>query len=84
VHIIAHRVLPSSVSLLAGAESAFTLLTMPPPFPAVAHVNTDAGAIYAEMPKAVRFQTAYARLERHALDPEDSRVFVKSRMERLA
>jgi len=78
------RVLPSSVSLLAGAETAFTLLTMPAPFPVVAHVNTDAGAIYVEKPNTVRFETAYIRLERHALDPEDSRVFLKSRMEQLA
>ncbi|HEX6073987.1 MAG TPA: DUF5753 domain-containing protein, partial [Micromonosporaceae bacterium] len=78
------RVLPSSVSLLAGAESAFTLLTMPTPFPVVALVTTDAGAIYVEMPKATRFEAAYARLERHALDVEDSRMFLKSRMEQLA
>jgi transcriptional regulator with XRE-family HTH domain len=78
------RVLPSSVSLHAGPESAFTLFTMPAPFPVVAHVNTDAGAIYVEMPKAVRFEAAYARLERHALDVEDSRTFLNSRMEQLS
>jgi hypothetical protein len=47
-------------------------------------VPTDAGAIYVEMPKAARFEAAYARLEQHALDAEDSRTFLKSRMEQLA
>jgi len=78
------RVLPFSASLIAGAESTFTLLTMPVPFPVVAQVTTEAGMVYVEMPKAARFEAAYARLERHALDVEDSRMFLKSRMEQLA
>ncbi|HEX6077452.1 MAG TPA: helix-turn-helix transcriptional regulator [Micromonosporaceae bacterium] len=78
------RVLPFSASTLAGPESAFTLLTMPAPFPVVAQVNAETGAIYVEMPKAARFEAAYARFERHALDTEESRVFIKTRMEQLS
>lgn len=78
------RVLPYSASTLAGPEGAFTLLTMPPPFPVVAQVTIEAGTIYVEMPKAARFEATYGRFERYALDPEDSRVFLKNRMEQLA
>ena len=78
------RVLPYSASTLAGPEGAFTLLTMPPPFPVVAQVTIEAGTIYVEMPKTVRFEATYGRFERYALDPEDSRVFLKNRMEQLA
>ncbi|HEX6074615.1 MAG TPA: helix-turn-helix transcriptional regulator [Micromonosporaceae bacterium] len=78
------RVLPFIQSPLACPESAFTLLTMPAPFPVVAQATTDTGAIYVEMPRTARFEAAYARYERHALDTEDSRVYIKSRMEQLA
>jgi transcriptional regulator with XRE-family HTH domain len=81
---VAIRVLPFSESPLACPESAFTLLTMPAPFPVVAQATTDTDAIYIEMPRTLRFEAAYARYERHALDAEDSRVYIKSRMEQLA
>jgi transcriptional regulator with XRE-family HTH domain len=77
------RILPFSSSPLAGPESAFALFTMPAPFPVVAQVPTEAGTIYVEMPKAARLETSYARLERQALDAEDSRKFLKTRMEQL-
>jgi len=47
------RVLPFSESPLACPESAFTLLTMPVPFPIVAQATTDTGAIYVEMPRTL-------------------------------
>jgi transcriptional regulator with XRE-family HTH domain len=78
------RVLPFSSNPLAGPESAFALFTMPTPFPVVAHVPTEAGAIYVEMPKVARLERTYARLEQQALDPEDSRKFLTTRMEQLA
>jgi transcriptional regulator with XRE-family HTH domain len=81
---IAIRVLRFSESPQACPESAFTLLTMPAPFPVVAQVTTDTDTIYVEMPKTTRFEAAYARYERYALDAEDSRVYIKSRMEQLA
>jgi len=77
------RVLPFSSSPLAGPESAFSLFTMPTPFPVVAHVPTEAGIMYVEMPKADRMETTYACLERQALDVEESRVFLKTRLEQL-
>ena len=78
------RVLPFSSSPLAGPEGGFSLFTMPAPFPVVAHVPTEAGIMYVEMPKADRLETTYARLERQALDVEESRVFLKARHEHLA
>jgi hypothetical protein len=78
------RVLPLSVGALSSPEGAFTLFTMPAPFPTVAHVPTEAGAIYVENPKAARFKAAYTRLERETLGVEDSRTFIKTRMEQLA
>jgi transcriptional regulator with XRE-family HTH domain len=77
------RVLPFSKTPLVGGENAFALFTMPAPFPTVAQVPTEAGMTYTEMPKAARFEAAYARIERHALDAEESRVFIKARMEQL-
>jgi transcriptional regulator with XRE-family HTH domain len=77
------RVLPYASSSLAGPESAFALFTMPAPFPVVAQVPTEAETIYVETPKAARLETSYNRLESRALDPEESRVFLKTRMEQL-
>jgi hypothetical protein len=78
------RVLPLSVGALSSPEGAFTLYTMPAPFPTVAQIPTEAGTIYVEMPKVARFKVAYARLEHEALDVEDSRTFIKTRLEQLA
>jgi transcriptional regulator with XRE-family HTH domain len=78
------RVLPLSKVPLAGGEGAFALFTMPAPLPVVAQVPTEVGTTYIEMPKAARLEISYARLERHALDVEDTRVFLKTRMEQLA
>jgi transcriptional regulator with XRE-family HTH domain len=78
------RVLPFSGSSQTGSESSFSLFTMPAPFPLVVQVATDAGAVYIEMPDAAKFEAVYARLEHHALDAEEFRVFIKSRMEQLA
>ncbi len=75
------RVLPFSNCPLAGPESSFALFTMPAPFPVVAQVSTEAGTIYIEMPEAIRLESTYSHLERHALDVEDSRMFLKSRVE---
>lgn len=55
---------------------------MPEPFPDVAQINTEAGVLYVEMPEAARFAEAYTRLEKDALDVDDSRAFIK-RMEQL-
>jgi transcriptional regulator with XRE-family HTH domain len=74
------RVLPYRAGTLAGPEGGFTLLTMPAPFPVVAQVTTEAGTSYLEMPKAARFEATYLRLHHHALDAEESRVFIKTRM----
>jgi transcriptional regulator with XRE-family HTH domain len=78
------RVHPFSAGTLTSPDGGFTLLTMPAPFPVVAQVSTEAGALYVEMPQVVRFEAAYTRLQRAALDIEDSRTFIKTRMEQLA
>ncbi len=77
------RVLPFTTGAPASPEGSFALFTMPEPFPDVAQINTEAGAIYVEMPEAERFDEAYTRLEHDALDVDASRAFVKDRMEQL-
>lgn len=77
------RVLPFSTGALPSAEGAFTIYTLPSPFPVVAQINSEGGALYLEMPKARRFDDAYTCLEHGALDVEDSRTFIKTRMEQV-
>jgi hypothetical protein len=75
------RVLPFSASGLVGPEGGFTLFTLPAPFPLVAQVGTDASVVQTEVPKTARLAAAFERFECHALDAEESRVFIKTRME---
>jgi transcriptional regulator with XRE-family HTH domain len=77
------RVLPFAVGAPSSSESSFTHLTMNPPLPDVVQLNTEAGVLYVEAPESERFEQAYARLERDALSPADSREFIKTRLEQL-
>jgi transcriptional regulator with XRE-family HTH domain len=81
---VAVRILPLSIGAPPSPEGGFTVFDLPVPFPSVTQINSEAGAIYLEMPKAGRFLAAYTRLERNALDVEETRTFVKTRMEQLA
>lgn len=78
------RVLPFSTGALPSPEGAFTLFVMPTPFPLVAQINSEAGAIYLEAPMSREFDDAFARIERDALDIEESRTFLKTRLGQLA
>lgn len=78
------RVLPFSASSLVGPETEFTLFTLPPPFVLVAQVGTDASVVQTEVSKTARLAAAFARFEQHALDAEESRVFIKTKMEQYA
>jgi transcriptional regulator with XRE-family HTH domain len=77
------RVHPFSAGTLASPDGSFTMLTMPAPYPSVAHVPNVVGAVFVEMPEAERFVAAYTRLQRAALDADDSRTWIKARMEQL-
>lgn len=77
------RVLPFAAGAPASPEGGFMHITLPTPFPDVAQVNTEAGVLYVETPESERFDEAYTRLERDALDVEASRACIKSRMEQL-
>lgn len=77
------RILPFTAGAPASSEGAFTCLTMPQPFSEVVQLNTEAGAIYVEMPAATWFDEAYTRLAHEALSVDDSRVFIKNMMEQL-
>jgi hypothetical protein len=77
------RVLPFAAGAPASSESPFTYLSMHPPLPEMVQLNTEAGAIYIEAPDTHEFDRAYARLERDALTMDDSRDFIKKRMEQL-
>ncbi|HEX6075391.1 MAG TPA: helix-turn-helix transcriptional regulator [Micromonosporaceae bacterium] len=78
------RVLPFSTGPLSSPDGGFTVFAMPNPFPLVAQINSEGGALYLEMPTAGRFNQAYTRLEGEALDVEDSQTFLKTRMEQFA
>ncbi len=77
------RVLPLSTGASPSPEGPFTIFTMPAPLPTVVKVPTQAGPSYIEAPKVTPFKTAYGRLERNALDVDDSRTFLKARLDQL-
>jgi transcriptional regulator with XRE-family HTH domain len=77
------RVLPFSTGALPSSEGAFTIYTLPPPFPVIVQMNSEGGGLYIEMPKARRFVEAHSRLENQALDDEESRSWLKTRMEQV-
>jgi transcriptional regulator with XRE-family HTH domain len=78
------RILPFSTGPLPSSEGAFTIYTLPSPFPVIVQMNSEGGALYLEMPKAQRFAEAYTRLETQAFDDEESRAWLKTRMEQVA
>lgn len=78
------RVHPFSAGTVASQDGSFAMLSMPAPYPSVAHVPSEVGPFFVEMPEAERFVAAYTRLQRAALDADDSRTWIKTRMEQLA
>lgn len=66
------RVIPLAVGLRASVRVPFVLFEMAEPYPEVGYVEALAGALYLEPPETAPLAEAYARLEKHALDPDGS------------
>ncbi|TCB92123.1 XRE family transcriptional regulator [Micromonospora zingiberis] len=72
------QVLPSTTALHAGMDGAFTLFTLPKPYPAVAYLENLAGRLYVEAPRSMRFVHAYHRLREAALSTSVSAQLIAS------
>ncbi|MDT0328710.1 helix-turn-helix domain-containing protein [Nocardiopsis lambiniae] len=71
------RVLPFSAGAHCGGAGAFRIILMPEPFPVVAHVDSPAGALFAEAASAHELADRYDRLHQGSLDAEASREFLR-------
>ncbi|GAB3802854.1 hypothetical protein GCM10027605_23530 [Micromonospora zhanjiangensis] len=78
------RVLPSELALHAGMDGAFTVFSLPPPYPAVAYIENLGGRLYMEAPKSERFVRAYDRLTEAALDVHASAELIAKIAEELS
>ncbi|WP_199036986.1 helix-turn-helix domain-containing protein [Glycomyces salinus] len=66
------RIAPTEVGPHAGLNGTFVLYKLPEPYPTVANVETTAGSLYLEEPKATRFLSVWEDLDRSALSPKKS------------
>jgi hypothetical protein len=65
-------------------DGAFTLFTLPKPYPAVAYLENLAGRLYVEPPRSMRFVHAYDRLRGAALSAIESAKLIASIAEELS
>lgn len=72
------RVMPFSAGAHCGSAGAFRLLVMPEPFPLVAHVESPAGAIFAEATGAEEMERRYDRLYEESLRADESIDFLRA------
>jgi transcriptional regulator with XRE-family HTH domain len=77
------RVLPRKVALHPALDGSFWVFEMPSPYPAVGYLESLAGQMYFESPKADRFVSAYHRTCDVALDPRESAGLIETIMEEL-
>ncbi|MEV4772797.1 helix-turn-helix domain-containing protein [Micromonospora humida] len=77
-------VLPSAKALHAGMDGAFTVFTLPKPYPAVAYVENLAGRLYVEAPRSMKFVHVYDRLRDAALDTSESGQLIARVVEGLS
>ncbi|MFC7387595.1 helix-turn-helix domain-containing protein [Sphaerisporangium rhizosphaerae] len=71
------RVLPFSSGAHASPEGAFRIFEMPEPFPEVAYMDTPAGGIYVEAAEVERFMLKLGHIRGGALEPPESRTFIR-------
>ncbi|MEQ4302300.1 Scr1 family TA system antitoxin-like transcriptional regulator [Plantactinospora sp. B6F1] len=63
---------------------SFWLFRMPKPYPEVAYLESLAGQMYFELPKAAKYVSAYDRLREAALGPRESAQLIRTIAEDLA
>ncbi|WP_326555551.1 helix-turn-helix domain-containing protein [Micromonospora sp. NBC_01813] len=78
------RVLPRDIGLHPALDGSFWVFEMPTPYPAVGYLESLAGQMYFESPKADRFVSAYHRTCDAALDPRESAGLISKIVEELA
>ncbi|WP_262391550.1 DUF5753 domain-containing protein [Nocardiopsis sp. CNR-923] len=71
------RVLPFWSGAHCGSAGAFTLIVMPNPFPLVAHIESPAGALFAESVGADDLADRYDRLYEGSLGLDESIDFLR-------
>ncbi|RNL80629.1 helix-turn-helix domain-containing protein [Halostreptopolyspora alba] len=72
------RVLPFAGGAHCSPEGAFTLITLPEPFPEVAHIESPVGALYAEATGAEELAERYDRIWTNSLDLSESLRFLSA------
>jgi transcriptional regulator with XRE-family HTH domain len=70
------QILPFSAGAHASPFGSFAIFDMPSPYPDVAYIETEAGAIYAEAEGAEPFTDAYDCLQTAALPPDESKTLI--------
>ena len=71
------RVLPFAAGAHCGGAGSFRVIHMAEPFPAVAHIETPAGALFAESEGAAELVGRYDRLYKGSLDASASVDFLR-------
>jgi transcriptional regulator with XRE-family HTH domain len=66
-----------------GSDGSFMLYHLPEPYPAVAHVETRAGGLYVEEPRAKIFEAVWQDLERSTLSAKKSVDFIAQRLKEI-
>ncbi|GAB3219782.1 helix-turn-helix transcriptional regulator [Glycomyces halotolerans] len=74
------RIMPTDAGPHAGLNGSFNLYEMPEPYPAVAYVETTAGALYVEEPKVSNFEAVWQDVDRSALAPKRSADLIAKRL----
>lgn len=77
------RVLPYDVGAHPSPEGCFRLLSMPEPYPDVAHMDTAGGALYVESDRVTRLASAYDRMSKLTLDADRTAATISTAMEEL-
>jgi transcriptional regulator with XRE-family HTH domain len=77
------RLVPEESRPHKGSDGSFTLYKLPAPYPAVAHVETRAGGLYVEEPRASIFEDVWQDLDQAALPVERSRDQIADRLKEM-
>ncbi|MCD0445651.1 helix-turn-helix domain-containing protein [Glycomyces sp. A-F 0318] len=77
------RFIPTDTGPHTGLSGSFNLFKLPEPYSAVAYVETTAGALYAEEPKASNFEVVWQDLDRSALSASRSADLITKRLKEI-
>jgi len=75
------RILADGSGTRPVADTSFSVLGLPEPFPVVVHVHTPGGRLFLEGTDAEPYAREFERLREAAMDPEASGAFLRSAAE---